>query len=128
MPERFQYAIWRVVPDIERGEQLNAGVVLYCRRLSLLAAQVGLDRAALSALAPAADADAIERHLRGLVAVADGDPAAGPVAQLDRSDRFGWLTAPSSTVVQSSPVHTGLCDDPAAQLGHLFGRLVSRPR
>lgn len=128
MAERFQYAIWRVVPDIERGEQLNAGVVLYCRRLSLLAAQVELDRAALTALAPAADADAIERHLRGLVAVADGDSAAGPVAQLERSDRFGWLTAPSSTIVQSSPVHTGLCDDPAAQLGHLFARLVSRPR
>lgn len=126
MAERFQYAIWRVVPDIERGEQINVGVVVHCRRLGLLAAKVELDRALLAQLAPGADADAIEQHLRGLVAVADGDPAAGNVALMDRSDRFGWLTAPSSTIVQPSAVHTGLCEDPGAQLEHLFSRLVRR--
>jgi len=126
--ERFQYAVWRVVPDIERGEAINAGVVLHCRRLALLAARVELDRDLLSAIAPDADADAIERHLHGLVAVAEGDQAAGAVAQMDRSDRFGWLTAPASTVVQSSPVHTGLCEDPVDQLDRLFERLVLRRR
>jgi hypothetical protein len=125
--EAFSYAVLRVVPDLVRGEALNAGVVLFCRRRSFLAARAHLDRAALAALAPQADADAVERHLGFLERVAAGDPAAGPLAALPQSERFGWLTAPSSTIVQPSPVHTGLlCGDPGDELERLFQRLVAR--
>jgi hypothetical protein len=124
--EDFQYAIVRVVPRVERGESLNAGVVLFCRRRDFLAAKVELDEAALAALAPGCDPAEVRPHLEALERVAAGDPAGGPIAALERSERFHWLTAPASTVVQTSPVHTGLTDDPAAALEHLFERLVSR--
>jgi hypothetical protein len=123
--EEFQYALLRVVPHVERGECINAGVVMFCRRAGFLAARVTLDRGRLAALAPDVDADEIERHLDTLARVAGGDPAAGPVAALDQSERFHWLVAPSSTVVQPSPVHTGLCDDAQATLDRLFASLVS---
>jgi hypothetical protein len=124
--EEFQYAVLRVVPRLERGEQLNAGVVLFSRRLSFLEARVALDRARLEALAPGTDPEPIERHLQSLALVASGDPAGGPVAALSQSERFSWLVAPSSTVVQPSPVHTGLCeDDPAPRLERLFAELVA---
>ncbi|HWH92746.1 MAG TPA: DUF3037 domain-containing protein [Baekduia sp.] len=123
--DAFQYAIWRVVPSVERGEALNVGVVVYCRRRGFLAARVLLDEARLRALAPGLDVAAVRRHLDGMVRVADGDPAGGAIAQLPQSDRFGWLTAASSTIVQPSPIHTGLCDDPQAVLDRLFTRLVA---
>ena len=126
MPEEFQYALLRVVPDVERGEALNAGVVLFSRRARFLAARVGLDEARLKALAPGADAGAIKRHLDSLAAVAAGDPDAGPIAKLDQSERFAWLVAPSSTVVQPSPVHTGFCGEPQERLDALYQRLVVR--
>ena len=122
--EEFQYALLRVVPHVERGERINAGVVLFCRRGRFLAARVALDRARLAALAPDVDADGIERHLQTLVRIAAGDPQAGPIARLEQSERFHWLVAPSSTVVQPSPVHTGLSGDPAAELERLFVTLV----
>ena len=126
-PERdaFQYAIWRVVPSVERGEALNVGVVVFCRRRSFLKARTLLDEARLGALFPDLDVEAVRRHLDGMVRVADGDPEGGAVAKLDRSERFGWLTAASSTIVQPSPIHTGLCDDPEAVLERLFRRLVA---
>lgn len=126
MPGRspFQYAVVRVVPDAERGECLNAGVVLMARTRDFLGMRVHLDRARLAALAPDADLDAVAAQLAGLLRVAEGDPEGGPIARLDRPARFHWLTAPSSTVVRPSTVHTGLCDDPAAMLDHLHGRLV----
>ena len=120
----FQYAVLRVVPDVERGERLNAGVVLFARTLDFLGARVRLDEARLQALWPAADVPAGARHLGGLARVAAGDPAAGPIAALPASQRFHWLVAPASTVVQPSAVHTGLCDDPAGALDRLFHRLV----
>jgi DUF3037 family protein len=123
--EPFQYALLRVIPDLERGEALNAGVVLFCRRRGFLGARVGLDERRLAAIAPGADAAAISRRLEDLRRIAAGDEAAGQVARLDASERFGWLTAPASTVVQPSAVHTGLCDDPAAMLDRLFRRLVA---
>jgi hypothetical protein len=123
--EEFQYALLRVVPHVERGECINAGVVVFCRRAGFLAARVALDRDRLAALAPDVDADEIERHLATLARVAAGDPDAGPVAALERSERFHWLVAPSSTVVQPSPVHTGLCDDAQATLDRLFDSLVA---
>jgi hypothetical protein len=123
----FQYALLRVVPRVERGERLNAGVVLLCRPLGFLAARVELDDPLLEALAPELDRAAVRAHLDGLVRVAAGDPGAGPVARLAPSERFGWLVAPSSTVVQPSEVHTGLSSDPEAELDHLVRALVARP-
>jgi hypothetical protein len=123
--EEFQYALWRVVPRIERGECFNAGVVLFCRRKRFLAARTQLDESRLRALAPDVEPEGIARHLQTLERIAAGDPEAGPIARMEQSERFHWLVAPSSTVVQPSPVHTGLCDDPAAQLEHLFRTLVA---
>jgi hypothetical protein len=123
----FQYATVRVVPSIERGEFINAGVVLFCRQARFLAARTQLDEAVLAALTGDCDSAEVRSQLATLEAVAAGDPAGGKVAALPPSERFHWLTAPASTVVQSSPVHTGLTADPAAELDRLFGVLVSRP-
>ena len=124
-PDQFAYAILRVVPRVERGEQLNAGVVLFCRRRRFLAAKVDLDEARLAALAPDLDPAQVRAHLEALARIAAGDPAGGAVAKLDASERFGWLVAPSSTIIQPSPVHTGLCDDPEEMLDRLFSELVA---
>jgi Protein of unknown function (DUF3037) len=126
VPERkaFQYTILRVVPDVERGEQINAGVILYSPELKFLGARVDLDAQRLRALAPEVDPDEVRRHLEALVKVADGDPDAGPIAALPQSERFGALSAPSSTMVQPSEVHTGVCEDGEHALHDLFGRLV----
>jgi hypothetical protein len=124
--ESFQYAVVRVVPHVERGEQLNAGVVLFSRRHRFLEARTELDGPALEALAPGCDAEQVRAHLRTLERVAAGDPEGGPIARLDPSERFHWLTAPASTIVQPSPVHTGLTADPSAELEHLFAQLVRR--
>ena len=124
--EAFQYAIVRVVPRVERGEALNAGVVLFSRRHRFLAARTELDTTALAAMAPGCEADEVRSHLRTLELVAAGDPAGGPIAGLEPSERFHWLTAPASTIVQPSAVHTGLTTDPHAELEHLFTRLVAR--
>jgi hypothetical protein len=121
----FSYAIYRLVPRVERGERINVGVVVFCRPLDYLAARTGLDETKLRALAPDADADAIRAHLRAYELIAAGDPAGGPIAQLDTTARFHWLTAPASTVVQPSVVHTGLCEDPPGKLERLFDELVA---
>jgi DUF3037 family protein len=126
----FTYLILRVVPSVERGERFNVGVVLFCRQKGFLAARVALDSVRLSALAPTmspAEVLEVAEHLRALVRVAEGDRDAGPIAALPASERFGWLAAPSSTIVQASEVHTGLSGDPAATLDALFERLVAAP-
>jgi hypothetical protein len=120
----FSYAIIRVVPRVERGEQFNAGVVLFCRQREFLAVKVALDESRLRALAPDLRPDELRCHLDALVKVAAGDPDGGPVAALSQSERFGWLVAPSSTVLQPSTVHTGLSDDPTRTLDDLFRELV----
>jgi hypothetical protein len=120
----YLYAIVRVVPDVERGERFNAGVVLFCRSRRFLAARTKLDRDKLAALAPARDDEALARQLMSLELVAAGDPAAGPLAQLEQAERFHWLVAPGSTTLQPSAVHAGLTADPAAVLNRLFHRLV----
>ena len=120
----FSYAILRVVPRVERGERTNVGVVVFCRPLDYLGARTQLDVGRLRALAPGLDPEDVRPHLHAVERIAAGDPAAGPIARLDRTERFHWLTAPSSTVLQPSEVHTGLCDDPAAELDHLFAELV----
>ena len=124
--EPFQYAMLRVIPHVERGEAFNAGVVLFCRPLRYLGARAALDEQLLAALAPGCDAGEIRAQLDTLVAVAEGRPEGGRVAGMPQSERFHWLTAPASTVVQPSAVHTGLTGDPAAELDKLFAQLVSR--
>jgi hypothetical protein len=114
------------VPDVERGERINVGVVFYSPERTFLGARVHVDRERLRAVAPQLDLDALERHLRSLVAVADGAPDGGPLAQLSQSERFGALSAPSSTIVQPSEVHTGVCEDGPGELDDLFERLVLR--
>ena len=121
----FQYAIVRVVPRVERGERVNAGVVLFCRPRQFLAARVALDVARLRALAPDVDLDGVRQHLEALERIAASDRAAGAIAALPASERFHWLVAPSSTIIQCSPVHTGLSEDPAAELEHLVAQLVT---
>jgi hypothetical protein len=123
-PDPFQYAIVRVVPRVERGECVNAGVVVFCRPRRFLEARVELDEARLRALAPDVDLDAVRSHLDALRRIAAGDPGAGAIAALPASERFHWLVAPSSTIIQCSPVHTGLTEDPAGELERLLGQLV----
>ena len=122
----FQYAAIRVVPRVERGELFNAGVVLFCRPLRFLGARTRLDAALLAALAPGCDAGDVQPHLDAVERIAAGDPAGGPIARLERSERFHWLVAPASTIVQPGPVHTGLTSDPEDELGRLFAQLVER--
>ncbi len=128
MPESvrsaFSYAILRVVPRVERGERFNAGVVLFCRQRDFLGAKVGLDERRLAALAPDVSAEEVRGYLDALVRVAAGSPEGGAIAELPPSERFGWLVAPSSTIVQPSEVHTGLSCDPASTLEQLYAELV----
>lgn len=123
-PTSFDYAVLRVVPRVEREEFINAGVVLYCLSRGFLGARVELDRARLLALCPDADVDAIARHLEAVPRVCAGGKAAGPLGQLSQKERWHWLVAPRSTVVQPGPVHSGLCEDPAAALERLMDRVV----
>ena len=120
----YEWALLRVVPRVERGEIVNAGVVVYCGPLDYLAAAVTADLERVQALDPAADTEAIRRHLATVVDVCAGAPAAGPLGGLSLRERFGWLVAPRSTVVQTSPVHTGLTTDPARELDRLMELMV----
>lgn len=122
----FQYATVRIVPRVERGEFVNAGVVLFCRPLRFLGARTQLDDALLAALAPGCDAGEARAALAMVERIAAGDLDGGPIAQLPQSERFHWLVAPASTIVQPGPVHTGLTTDPAAELDRLFAKLVER--
>ena len=126
-PVPFEYAILRVVPRVDRGEAMNAGILLYCRPLNYLQAMIELDRDRLLALDQGADVPAIERALAAIVRVCQQDPGSGQAGLQDIGRRFGWLTAPRSTVVQPGPVHTGLTSDPAAEASRLLAALVRRP-
>jgi hypothetical protein len=121
----FSYAVYRLVPDIERGERINVGVVVFSRPLDYLAAATRLDERRARALASDVDFAGVRRQLDAIERVASGDPDGGPIARLDTTARFHWLVAPSSTIVQPSAVHTGVCDDPAACLAELVERLVA---
>ena len=122
----FQYAALRVVPRVERGEAVNAGVVLFCRPLRFLGARTRLDETLLRALAPGCEPGGVSTLLDTMERIAAGDPGGGPIAALPASERFHWLVAPASTIVQPGPVHTGLTSDPDAELARLFARLVER--
>jgi hypothetical protein len=126
-PSSFDYAIIRVVPRVERGECLNAGVILYCRSLDFLGARIELDRQRLAALAPGIDLELVQRHLDNVPRICAGGPGSGPIGALSQAERFHWLVAPRSTIIQLSPVHSGLCADPAAALEHLLQAMVRLP-
>jgi hypothetical protein len=123
----FSYAVYRLVPRVERGERINVGIVVFSRPLGYLAARTGLDVARLRALWPELDPEAVRPHLAALERIAAGDPDAGPIARLDETARFHWLVAPSSTIIQPSAVHTGLCGEPEQELDKLFASLVVMP-
>lgn len=127
MRKPFDYAIVRVVPRVERGECLNAGVIVSCPTRDYLGAKLALDPARLRALWPTIDIAEIERALATIPLIAAGDPRGGPIATLPRSERFHWLVAPRSAVIQTSPVHTGLCTEPADILDQLVTKLVTPP-
>ncbi|MCB0040949.1 MAG: DUF3037 domain-containing protein [Caldilinea sp.] len=123
MPEpcSYDYAVIRVVPDVTRQEFVNAGVILFCRALRFLAAQVHLDVQRLAALAPGIDVDAVQRQLDLLPAICAGE---GPVGGLGQAEAFHWIVAPHSTMIQCSPVHSGITLDPAGEMARLMSTLV----
>lgn len=120
----FEYAVLRIVPRVEREEFLNVGVILYCRKPAFLAVRFSLDATKLLQVFPTLCIETVASHLHSLQKISDGDLSAGPIAALDAASRFRWLTAKRSTVIQSSSVHPGLCDDPAATLEKLFMDMV----
>jgi hypothetical protein len=126
-PVAFEYAVLRVIPRVDRGETMNAGIVLYCRPRRYLGARLALDAGLLQALDPEADVPGVQRALAAMEQVC-GPDGAGPAAGQDIGRRFRWLTAPRSTVVQAGPVHTGLTRDPEAEIDGLLRALVLRPR
>jgi hypothetical protein len=122
----FDYAVLRVVPRVEREEFINAGVILYCRARDFLAARSELDLERLKALAPEIDVPLVQEHLATFERIAHGGKDAGPIGQLTQAERFHWLTSPRSTILQTSPVHSGLCANPAEALERLMGQMVRR--
>ncbi len=123
----YDYAVVRVVPRVERGEFVNVGVILICRTRRYLTAQIELNPARLLALAPQADLKVIEDHLAVIPIICRGGPASGPIGQLSQAERFHWLVAPRSSIIQVSPAHTGLCREPEEVLQHLLDKLVRWP-
>ena len=124
----YDYAIVRVVPRVERGEFVNVGVIVSCDATDSLATRIELDPARVLALDPDADIDAIRTALAGIDAVCAGSAAAGSLAGLSARERFHWLVAPRSAVIQTSPVHTGRTTEPATVIDHLFATMVGGPR
>ena len=120
----FDYAIVRVVPRVDRGEFINAGVVLFCSTKAFLDARIELDRERLMALAPEVDVSLVENHLAVIPTVCRGGDEAGAIGQLPQRARFHWLVAPRSTVIQMSPVHSGVHGDLEAAMGLLMEKLV----
>ncbi|MGO9829802.1 MAG: DUF3037 domain-containing protein [Myxococcaceae bacterium] len=127
MPSSFDYAVVRVVPRVEREEFLNAGVILFCLSRGFLGAQVELDERRLLALAPTLDVALVRSHLEAIPRICAGGPEAGPIGQLPQKERWHWLVAPRSTILQTSSVHAGLCEEPAAALEQLMQSMVRLP-
>ncbi len=128
VPSSFDYAVVRVVPRVERGEFINAGVVVFCLERRFLEARVVVDEARLKALWPEIDLELVRRHLEAIPKIAAGDASAGPIAKLSQRERFHWLVSPRSTIIQVSPVHTGLCDEePEGMIEELSQRLLASP-
>lgn len=127
-PCAYDYAVLRVVPHVERGECINAGIIVCSTRRQYLKARVELDEARLLALDPAADLATLRAGLQAVVRVCEGGPAAGPLGELPLRARFDWLVAPRSTMIQTSPVHAGRASDPDAALERLMQHMVRIPQ
>jgi hypothetical protein len=125
VPQPYEWAALRVVPRVERSEFVNAGVIVYCHATSFLAARAVLPETLVRALDPDLDLEVVRGHLEAVVALCAGDPSTAPNANRSAGERFRWLVAPRSTVVQPSRVHTGLTEDPAAELERLVAALVT---
>ncbi|QBD80157.1 DUF3037 domain-containing protein [Ktedonosporobacter rubrisoli] len=123
-PVSYDYALIRVVPRVERGECINVGVILFCRMHRFLGALTHLDAARLQVLAPDLDLTEVQCHLEAIPLLCAGDARAGSLSQLSQPERFHWLVAPRSTIIQTSAVHSGLCNDPEATLHHLLKTMV----
>lgn len=123
----YDYSIIRVVPRVDRGEQINVGVILSCADVDFLDARIDLDEKAVLAVDPTVDLEALRRNLELIPRVCRGGAAAGAIGALPSRGRFRWLISPRSTIIQPSPVHTGRTDDPAACLNRLMEKLVTRP-
>jgi hypothetical protein len=120
----FDYAVLRVVPRVDREEFINAGVIVFCAEQPFLGARVRIDEARLKALWPSLDVELVRHHIEAVPRICSGDPAGGPIALLSPRERFHWLVAPRSTIIQVSPVHSGLCETPADALERLFRQLT----
>jgi hypothetical protein len=123
-PSPFDYAIVRVVPNVEREEFVNVGVILFCRTRRFLDARIKLDMERLAALSPKLDVRMVQAQLDLILRICAGGSDAGPLGELGQAERFHWLVSPRSTTIQVSPVHCGLCVDPQAALDNLFEKLV----
>ncbi len=123
-PNSYDYALIRLVPSVERGECLNIGVILFCRTLEYLGVRIYLDKVRSLALSPDLDLAAVQEQLDAIVRICEGDPEAGPLGKMSQSERFHWLVAPRSTVIQISPTHEGVCDNPETALEHLLKTMV----
>jgi hypothetical protein len=121
---RYDYAVVRVVPKVDRQEFINAGVIVSCPDLSFLDARIKLNESRLLALDPNVDLDLVRNHLTTIPIICRGGDQAGSIGQLPQRQRFHWLVAPRSTIIQTSPAHTGRCGDPAAALEHLVATMV----
>ena len=130
MPDHstYDYAVIRVVPRVEREEFANVGVIVMCTAIQFLDARIELNERRLLALDPTLDLDAIRAHLATIPAICAGGEKAGPIGLLSQRERFHWLVAPRSTIIQTSPVHSGSCDDPGAILEHLLETMVRPPK
>lgn len=124
-PSSFDYAVLRVVPRVERQEFMNAGVVVLCLEKRYLAARIRLDRDRLKALWPEVDLELVGKHLDAVPRICEGDQAAGMIAQLSQRERFHWLVSPRSTMIQPSPVHSGLCESTDGLLDRLEKQFLS---
>ena len=120
----YDYAVIRVVPRVERQEFINVGVILWCQEQEFLEARVELDEARLRMLDASVDLDAVRRHLASFAIICAGGSEAGPIGKLPKRERFDWLVAPRSTIIQTSAVHSGRCDDVAATLERLLDSMV----
>jgi len=120
----YDYAVIRVVPRVERGELVNAGVILFCLEKDFLQARVEVDEPRLRALWPGIDVELVRQHLEAIPRICAGSPGAGPIGKLSLRERFHWLVAPRSTIIQVSPVHAGLCDHPERAIEDLFQKVV----
>lgn len=123
-PHSYDYAIVRVVPRVDREEFVNAGVIVSCAALDYLVARIELDEARLLALYPNIDLDLVRENLASIPAICAGGEGAGPIGKLRPRERFHWLVAPRSTMIQTSSVHTGRCEDPAELAEHLLRKTV----